>query len=45
MLGTSRDINHDNGVYYGNYKEILLNGKFLKFENGKTVDFVTWVFS
>ena len=26
MLSTLRDVNHDNGLYYGNYKEIPLKG-------------------
>lgn len=44
MLTTLRDVNHDNGVYYANNKQITINGSHYVFENGKTVEFVTWDF-
>jgi hypothetical protein len=42
MLSTLRDINHDNGAYYGNNKQISLNGHNYIFENKRLVQFVTW---
>jgi hypothetical protein len=44
MLSTLRNVNHDNGVYYGSYKEIPLKGIMFKFENAKIANFVTWDF-
>lgn len=33
MLTTLRDVNHDNGVYYNNNKEIMINGSNYIFKN------------
>jgi hypothetical protein len=33
MLTTLRDVNHDNGVYNNNNKEIMINGSNYIFKN------------
>ena len=40
MLTTLLDVNHDNGVYYNNNKEIMINGSNYIFKN-KIVRVVT----
>jgi hypothetical protein len=42
MLSTLRDINHDNGAYYGKNKQITIDGHNYIFENRRSVQFVTW---
>lgn len=44
MLSAIRNVAHDNGVYFGNNKDIQIDGTLYKFEDRKLVDFITWDF-